>query len=108
MKIRIFDNAKFDLLDGFEFYECQQKGVGSYFLDSLYSDIESLTLYAGIHTKKFGEFYWLLAKRFPYAIYYLLEHDIVSVYAVMDCRQDPMNITARLLNERSRRWNDRF
>ena len=52
MRIQIFDNAKRDLVDGFAFYEAQSTGVGQYFLDSLYSDIDSLTLFAGIHPKK--------------------------------------------------------
>ncbi|MBD9361345.1 type II toxin-antitoxin system RelE/ParE family toxin [Methylomonas fluvii] len=106
MKIRIFDSAKFDLLDGFEFYERQQEGVGRYFLDSLYADIDSLTLYAGIHPQKFADFHRLLARSFPYAIYYTVDDEFVSVYAVMDCRQDPINIKARLENERIRRWGD--
>lgn len=105
MKIRIFDNAKFDLLDGFEFYERQQKGVGHYFLNSLYADIDSLTLYAGIHPQKFGDFHCLLAKRFPYAIYYTIDAEFVSVFAVLDCRQNPMNIASRLDNERIRQWS---
>jgi hypothetical protein len=29
--------------------EAQQAGLGTYFLESIYSDIESLRLYAGIH-----------------------------------------------------------
>jgi hypothetical protein len=105
VKIRIFDNAKLDLVDGFSFYEFQASGVGQYFLDSLYSDIDSLALYAGIHPKKFGDFYWMLSKRFPYAIYYALEGELVSVYAVLDCRQDPKRIKDRLIQERTRRWN---
>ena len=52
MKIRIFDSAKLDLADGYFFYEEQESGIGQYFLDSLYSDIDSLALYAGIHPKR--------------------------------------------------------
>lgn len=105
MKIRIFDNAKQDLVDGFTFYELQENGVGQYFLDSLYSDIESLRLYAGIHPKKSNGFHWLLSKRFPYAIYYTLTDNLVSVYAIMDCRQNPVKIEDRLLQERTRHWD---
>ena len=47
MKIEILDRAEEDLVNGFFFYEAQQKGLGSYFLDSLYSDIDSFHLYAG-------------------------------------------------------------
>jgi len=50
-------------------------------------------------------FHWTLAKRFPYAIYYTLADDLVSVHAVLDCRQDPKRIEERLLQERTRRWS---
>ena len=49
MKLRILDAASQDLIDGYRFYEKQEAGLGSYFLDSLFSDIDSLQLYAGIH-----------------------------------------------------------
>lgn len=50
MKIRILKSARKDLKEGYHFYELQQEGLGSYFLESLYSDIESLKLFAGIHS----------------------------------------------------------
>jgi len=105
VRIRIFDTAKLDLTDGFEFYEVQASGVGQYFLDALYSDIDSLRLYAGIHPKKSEVFHWMLSKRFPYAIYYTVADDLVSVHAVLDCRQDPLRIEERLMGERTRRWS---
>jgi plasmid stabilization system protein ParE len=95
MKIEILDLAEKDLIDGFIFYELQSKGLGDYFLDSLFSDIESLYLYAGIHTLHFG-YYRLLAKRFPFAIYYRLHEDIIHVYAILDCRRNPAWIRDRL------------
>ena len=49
MKIKILDLAELDLIDGFQFYEAQESGLGSYSLTNLYADIESLKLYAGIH-----------------------------------------------------------
>jgi hypothetical protein len=104
VKIRIFDSAKLDLADGYFFYEEQESGIGQYFLDSLYSDIDSLALYAGIHPKKTEHLYWALSKRFPYAIYYTLVDELVSVHAVLDCRQDPKRIEERLGQERTRRW----
>jgi hypothetical protein len=58
-----------DIQSGQHFYERQQKGLGAYFLDSLFSDIDSLLLYAGIH-QQFFSYDRALAKRFPYAIYY--------------------------------------
>ena len=46
MKIQILDEAEQDLIDGSSFYEMQEHGLGDYFLDSLFSDIDSLHLYA--------------------------------------------------------------
>lgn len=96
MQIRLTGAAEQDLLDGFLFYELQQQTLGSYFLDSLYADIDSLILYAGIHAKPIGRFHRTLAKRFPFAIYYETADQIVTVVAVLDCRQDPGAINARL------------
>ena len=44
MTIRILDAAECDLAEGRDFYEKQQAGLGAYFLDTLFSDIDSLQL----------------------------------------------------------------
>jgi hypothetical protein len=63
--------------------------LGDYFLDSPFSDIDSLLLYAGVHRQVFG-FHRMLSRRFPWAVYYRLDAkgDAV-VYRVLDCRQAP-------------------
>jgi hypothetical protein len=69
MKIHVLDQTEDDLVDGYKFYENQERGAGAYFLDSLYSDIESLILYAGIHRERYKGYRRMLSKRFPFAIY---------------------------------------
>ena len=54
MKIEILSSAMSDLAEGRQFYEEQRVGLGEYFFDSLFSDIDSLTLYAGIHPILYG------------------------------------------------------
>jgi hypothetical protein len=78
--------------------------VGEYFWNSLFADIDSLALYGGIHPVRFG-FHWMLASRFPYAVYYRIEKEEVVVRAVLDCRRDPAWITRRLNRERTRGWS---
>jgi hypothetical protein len=80
--------AEIDLIEGYHFYEIQQSGLGDYFLDSLYSDIDSLLVSAGIHAVE-EEHYKLLAKRFPFAVYYTVTQSVVNVHAVLDCRRNP-------------------
>ena len=96
MQIRLTSAAEQDLQDGFLFYEMQQPTLGSYFLDSVYADIDSLILYAGVHAKPLGRFHRALAKRFPFAIYYEVVGQIVTVVAVLDCRQNPGAVKAKL------------
>ncbi len=96
MRIEILDEAEQDLTEGFFFYERQSPGTGDYFLDTLYSDIDSLQLYAGIHPKHLG-YFRQLSRRFPYAVYYRVESDLASVHAVLDCRRDPDYVRSRLL-----------
>lgn len=69
MKIEILDEAQEDLIEGFQFYESRETGIGSYFLDCLFSNIDSLLLFAGIHKLVYG-YHRSLSKRFPFAIYY--------------------------------------
>ncbi len=95
MRIEILLEAEKDLVDGYAFYERQLQGLGQYFLDSLFSDLESLHLYAGIHAMHFG-YHRLLAKRFPFIVYYRIQDKVIRVYAVLDCRRDPAWIRNRL------------
>jgi hypothetical protein len=95
VRVQIAGSAETDLLEGYVFYESQQAGVGDYFLDSLFADIDALVLYAGIHPRS-GRLYRALADRFPFAIYYELRDEFATVVAVLDCRQDPASITERV------------
>lgn len=96
MRIKIQPSALADLRNGFLFYEAKEPGLGSYFLDTLFSDIDSLQLYAGIHSIHFGRFHRLLSKRFPYAAYYEIIGGEVAVKAVLDLRRDPKRIAKRM------------
>ena len=96
MRIRILRAAEDDLEEGFRFYESQSPGLGSYFLDSLYSDIDSLAYFGGIHQVVFG-YHRQLSKRFPFALYYRLIDDVVVLFAALDCRKNPSWIRERLI-----------
>ena len=69
--------------------------TASSILDSLFSEIDSLQLYAGIHAKYF-RCHRLLSRRFPCAIYYRVARKTVRVYAVLDCRRHPSVAGRRL------------
>lgn len=98
MNIRILSLAVQDLAAGRDFYEAQQAGLGIYFLDALFSDIDSLLLHAGVHVRCF-DFHRALSRRFPFAIYYRLNGETIEVWRVLDCRQHPAKISAYLRSD---------
>ena len=95
MKVRILSAAEDDLEQGYRFYESQADGLGTYFLDSLYADIDSLAYFAGIHLTV-QSYHRLLSKRFPFAVYYRVSDEGAVVYAVLDCRQNPSWVRVKL------------
>lgn len=99
MKVRILGPALDDLATGRRFYDRQEKGIGGYFFNSLFTDIDSLTMSAGIHRIEFG-FHRMLANRFPYAAYYRIIEGEAVVFRVLDCRRDPRWIRSALKRER--------
>jgi plasmid stabilization system protein ParE len=99
-KVQIAPSAEGDLLEGYQFYERQDAGVGDYFLQSLASDIESLGLYSGIHPKSHLGLYRTTSKRFPFSIYYRFDGELAVVAAVLDARRNPRTLRRVLLERR--------
>ncbi len=51
MKVKLLSTALEDLYEARLFYERQGEGLGEYFFDSLFSDIDSLILMLGVTRK---------------------------------------------------------
>jgi len=93
--IIFLDDALVDLEEGQRFYNRAQQGIGEYFYDSLISDIESLYLYAGTHLCH-NDYHCMLSHRFPFAIYYELNHNTAVIVAVLDMRSNPAWVHSQL------------
>ena len=96
MRIEIAVSAADDIAEGYLFYETQDLGLGYYFEVCMMSHISSLQIYAGIHEVHFEKYHRMITNRFPYAIYYQVEGEIVRVYAVIDTRRSTQWINERL------------
>ena len=88
MNLKILPAAEGDLTDGFWFYEKQEPGLGNYFRESSIGEIESLVACGGVHRRVCG-WHRLLARRFPYAVYYSVHEQTGLIRAVLDCRRNP-------------------
>lgn len=100
MRVKLAAGAEDDLLQGYEFYEMQAPLLGTYFLDSLYADIDALALYAGVHAKPLQGLHRTTGRRFPFLICYRVAGDVATVIAVLDGHQNPKrtktSLSARL------------
>lgn len=100
-EILLLEHVAQDMQAGKQFYDKQLHGVGDYFWDSITSDLQSLSLYAGIHVKHLG-LYRMLAKRFPYAIYYDVGDDVVYVFAILPVRRNPKKLHRQVRHRQSK------
>ena len=96
MTVRVLKTARADLADGYWFYETQAPGLGAYFVRQIHEDLERLGHIAGIHRKTHDGLHKMIARRFPYAIYYRIEGDTVGVNAILVGRRAPTWIRKRL------------
>ncbi len=97
----VLEEAAEDVERRREFYDLQEMGVGAYFEDTILSDIESLGLFHGIHSKHFG-FHRLLSDRFPFGIYYRETPTATEVFAILDFRRNPAWIHKKLKGRNKR------
>ncbi|MGE3468007.1 MAG: type II toxin-antitoxin system RelE/ParE family toxin [Pyrinomonadaceae bacterium] len=95
MTIVITESASDDIAKAYLFYEHQFAGLGDYFESSIFSDIRSLAIYAGVHELHFEHYYRKVASKFPYAIYYTIDGETVRVHAVAGTRRDPVGVEDR-------------
>ena len=95
MTIEILPRAREDIVAGYQFYEQQEHGAGTYFRDSIVTAVEELRVTGGAHAKRHG-YHRAIANPFPFAIYYAVSEELVQVHAVFDCRRDPAALRQRL------------
>lgn len=95
MRVKLFREAKADLLRARDFYDSQESGLGDYFVDVMTSEIDALAWYGGVHVVHRG-YYKAVVRKFPYSIYYKVVGDLVKVYAILDNRRDPLRVAERL------------
>ncbi len=95
MQVKIRMEAERDLGDAAVFYNSRSNGVGDAYLDYMNEELAALSETAGTHRKTQG-CHRKLVKRFPYAIYYLVQENIVEVVAVLNQRRGPQYVKQRL------------
>jgi len=97
MRAELRTEAISDLIEVAWFYERQRTGLGEQFSKAIFAHLAYLEMNAGGHEVVFG-LHRMLAKRFPYALYYKVHDELVDVVAILDCRRNPTGIFRTLAN----------
>lgn len=88
--------VEWDLSDAYSWYEEQRVGLGEEFMTSVDACVEGIlrnpTMYARVHE----EYRRALTRRFPYAIFYEVVDDTITVYGVFHTARDPDKWRRRL------------
>ena len=92
MKIYVLiikEEARFEIVDAYNWYESKQKDLGERFVDELDEYFNRICLTPEIFPRKYNEMRMVVMKNFPFVIIFEIEEDNVVVYAVFNTFQDP-------------------
>ena len=81
-----------DIVSGYHWYEEKAVGLGEEFLRIFYANAYELHRNPLPYQKIYLEFRRCLLKRFPYAVYYRIENNMIIVFGVFHCARDPRSI----------------
>ncbi len=100
--LRFCPEVEEDVIAGYEWYEKKSIGLGEDFLrmfDSVVADLVRHPLLAPEWERGFRR---RLLRRFPYAVYYVIQDQQITVTGFFHCARDPANIDQEL-SDRSER-----
>jgi len=81
--------AEQDLQRAFTWYEMQRTGLGAEFLRTVATARDQLARDPERYPLTRGTFRWLKLRRFPYALHFDFDADIVRIHACLHFRQSP-------------------
>ena len=85
-----------DAITGYNWYEERSDGLGNDFLRLFYANANEIPRNPLLYPVVFKNFRRRLLRRFPYAIYFRIEEQIVLVFGLFHCARDPIFIKSSL------------
>jgi plasmid stabilization system protein ParE len=88
-RLLLSPEADLDLAEAFGWYEAQRPGLGSEFFAEVAHVLERIEDAPFQYAVVQGETRRAIVRRFPYAVFFVADPDVVTVTAVMHGRRDP-------------------
>jgi plasmid stabilization system protein ParE len=95
-EIRFAPEVAIDIHEAYAWYQQARDGLGNDFIASLEVCCQQIAQAPTLLAKMHGEFRRAMVRRFPYAVFYLVEGDDVVVYGVFHASRDPDLVRRRL------------
>jgi hypothetical protein len=89
-----------DVISGFDWYEDNSSGLGEEFLRLFYAYANEIPRNPLLFPVVYKSFRRRLLRRFPYAIYFRIEEQVVVVFGLFHCARNP-NFIEDSLNGRT-------
>jgi hypothetical protein len=87
-----------DAINAYFWYEEKSKGLGEDFLRVFYAGTAEIARTPSLYPKVYKNFHRKLLKRFPYAVYFLIEKKMIIVYGLFHCARNPYLIREKINN----------
>ena len=92
-----------DAAAAFHWYEAASTGLGYEFLRFHFAALASIQRHPLAYRKVYRNFRRVLLRRFPYALYFTIEHRNVTVFLLIHLARDPAAIRRSLRQRRKKR-----
>jgi len=94
--LRFLPEVETDAISGYSWYETKSSGLGDEFLRMFYACAGDILRNPLLYQKVHNEFRRCLLRRFPYAIYFLMNDDQIIVTGLFHCAHEPHSVESKL------------
>lgn len=91
--------AEHDMAEAGLWYETRRPGTALYFIRCVDAAIALITRHPESGSIQFGAFRRILVSRFPFGVFYTIEHETIVVHGVFHNSRDPHKIRELLESE---------
>ena len=88
--------AEADIEEAFRWYEAQSPGLGPAFVRAVDACLAGIERHPELYAEQYRRARRVLLRRFPYAIFYVIQAESIDVVACFHVRRDPRRWQRRL------------